>query len=286
MKIMIIGANGQLGSDLVKVFENEQIIPLTHQHIEITDITSIKRNFEIHTPDLVINTAAYHKVPDCEKNPEKAFQVNAIGAMNLANICKENNTCLVHISTDYVFNGRKKSPYIETDLPNPLNTYGISKVAGEYFIQYILDKYFIVRTSGLYGLNPCRAKGRNFIDLMLKLAKERDEIKVVNDEVLTPTYTLDLANQIKELIKTDYYGLYHVTSNGQCSWYTFAKEIFAILKTNVKIIPVTSKEFPSSVKRPLYSVLENRALRKLGIDKMRFWKESLKDYLKERQNNV
>jgi len=282
MKILVTGANGQLGSDIVKVLNSKEVISLTHKDIEVADEASVKNVITFYKPDIVINTAAYHNVGDCEKNDIKSFKVNALGAKNLAITCREKNIVLVHISTDYVFNGEKGEPYIESDPPSPLNVYGISKLAGEYYIRYIWPKHFIIRTSGLYGLAKCRAKGGNFIDLMLKLAKEKDEIQVVDDEFLTPTYTLDLAEKVKDIIKTGYFGLYHITNNSFCSWYEFAQKIFEFSGLKVNLKKTTAKKFGTEVKRPQYSVLRNYALEKLGMDDMRDWERALKDFLSAR----
>lgn len=283
MKIIVIGANGQLSSDLVGVLSEETLIPLTHADIEITDFNQVMETIGSYQPDIVINTAAYHNVSECEENDLQAFKVNALGAKSLALACKKNNAALLHISTDYVFDGVKRQPYIEADLPNPLNAYGVSKLAGEHYIRYILDKHFIVRTSGLYGIHKCRAKGRNFIDLMLRLAKKRSEVRVIDDEVLTPTYTLDLSYQIKELIKTEHFGTYHITNNGQCSWYEFAKSIFELSNMKVNLERTTSTEFPSTVRRPTYSVLQNKHLEEIGLDQMRNWHDALKAFLEIRE---
>lgn len=282
MKWMVIGANGQLGNDLVEVLSDETVIALTHADVEISDFESVDEIVAHHRPEVVINTAAYHKVEECEKSPGKAFGVNAVGASNVARSCSAYGATLVYISTDYVFDGRKGSPYVESDLPMPLNVYGASKLAGEYVIRYTLERHFIVRTSGLYGAHECRAKRGNFIDLMLRLARGGDEIRVVNDEVLTPTSTFDLSRQIRSLSQTDHYGLYHVTNNGQCSWYDFARAIFDILEMNVNLVPTTSDEFPRPVKRPAYSALQNKALQDLGLDQMRHWRQALRAYLESR----
>ena len=279
MRILVIGANGQLGTDIVKVLHSEKIIPLTHEDIEVADEGSVSKAVTACKPEVVITTAAYHRVGDCERNDVKSFKVNAIGAENLANVCKERNAVLVYISTDYVFDGEKRTPYIESDSPRPLNVYGISKLAGEYYIRYIWPKHFIIRTSGLYGSAKCRAKGGNFIDLMLRLANERDEIQVVDDEVLTPTYTVDLALKIRELIQTDYFGLYHITNSGACSWYEFAQKIFELSGLKVNLKRTTAEKFGTEVKRPRYSVLRNYALEKIGMDDMRRWDEVLKAFL-------
>lgn len=282
MKIVLIGANGQLGSDIAEVFSKDEVIGLTHTDIEVKDLESVSKNIIEYKPDIVINTAAFHNVPECEKNDLKAFEINAIGAKNLAIICKDNNLSLLHISTDYIFDGKTATPYTEDSLPNPLNVYGITKLAGEHYIRYILPSHFIVRTSGLYGTYKCRAKGENFVDKMIRFAKEKKKIKMVTDEILTPTYTLDLANQIKDLIKAGISGTYHITNEGSCSWYEFTIEIFSI--TGFDLVPekAFSDEIPSPVKRPKYSVLENKNLKSLKINNMRTWREALKSYLKQK----
>jgi len=285
MRILVIGANGQLGSDIVKMLHSEEVIPLTHKEIEVAEEVSVRRAMKLHNPHVVIDTAAYHKAGNCERNEVKSFKVNAIGAKNLANVCKEKEAILVYISTDYVFDGKKRTPYIESDPPRPLNTYGISKLAGEYYIRYIWPKHFIIRTSGLYGSAKCRAKGGNFIDLMLRLAKEQDEIQVVSDEVLTPTYTKDLALKIRDLIQTDYFGLYHITNNGACSWYEFAQKIFELSGLKVNLKRTTQEKFGTEIKRPQYSVLRNYALEKRGMDNMRRWDEALKAFLSEKKEH-
>jgi dTDP-4-dehydrorhamnose reductase len=221
-----------------------------------------------------------HHVENCEKEPLRAYAVNALGARNLAIVARELEAKLVHVSTDYVFDGSKKRPYVESDPAAPLNAYGNTKLAGEIFIRETAEKYFIVRTSALYGKNPCRAKGgRNFVDLMLKLARERDELRVVDDEVVSPTSTADLANQIAELSRTDHYGLYHATAEGRCSWYEFARTIFEITNTRVNLRIAAPNEFPAKVPRPKYSVLENQGLKKLGLNSLTSWQEGLSGYL-------
>ena len=282
MRVALIGANGQLGCDITRVLNGSDLISLAHSDIEITDFKLMADVLSEHKPDIVINTAAYHRVDDCETNLEKAFSVNALGARNLALYSKENKICLMHISTDYVFDGKKTSPYVESDLPDPLNAYGVSKLAGEHFVRSITDEHFIVRTSGLYGIHKCRAKGRNFIDTMVKLSQEQDVIRVVDDEVLTPTYTLDVAYQIRELIETGAYGTYHITNQDQCSWYEFASKIFELMDIQVNLERITANEFRSPARRPSYSVLENKALQDIGIDRMRDWDDALNAYLQKR----
>jgi len=280
MKIAIIGADGQLGADLCRVIPKEEQIPLTIKDIDITSKGQAQDVIKKYSPEVVINTAAYHHVDNCEDNEQPAFAVNAIGVKYLAQACKEIDAALVHISTDYVFDGEKNSPYLETDTPNPQSVYGISKLAGELCVKYILDKYFIIRSSGLYGAAGCMGKGGgNFVENMIKRAAAQSELKVVTDEVLAPTYTLDLANKINQLIRTKHYGLYHIVNHGECSWHEFTCKIFELLNQKVVIRKTTTAEFKSRAKRPKYSVLNNGNLQQLGMDDLRTWQEALKAYL-------
>lgn len=282
MRVAVIGANGQLGNDVVAAFsENgDAVHALTHSEIEISDTESVKRAISQVQPELIVNTAAMHHVENCEREPEKAFAGNALGPKNLAAVAREVGAALMHVSTDYVFDGEKHSPYVEDDSPRPLNVYGITKVAGEHFVRCTTDRHFVIRTSGLYGKSPCRAKGGlNFIELMLKLAKERGEVRVVADEMVTPTSTAELARQIVKLSRSDQYGLYHATAESSCSWYEFAQEIFALTDTPVRLKAAAPGEFPAKVVRPKYSVLENRALKAQGLNVFKPWQNALREYL-------
>jgi dTDP-4-dehydrorhamnose reductase len=289
MKVAVIGSNGQLGSDLVAAFsENgDTVSGLTHADMEIADLASVSRALKEIQPQVVVNTAAMHHVENCEREPEKAFAVNAIGPRNLARAARELDAVLLHVSTDYVFDGSKGSPYVEEDNPWPLNAYGITKLAGEHFVRATTAKQFVIRTSGLYGKSPCRAKGGlNFIELMLKLAKERGEVKVVDSEVVTPTSTAELAQQLVRLSRSDSYGLYHATAEGSCSWYEFAREIFTVTDTPVRLKVAGPDEFPAKVPRPKYSVLENRALKSRGLNVFKPWQDALHKYLGNRIKTV
>jgi dTDP-4-dehydrorhamnose reductase len=225
-----------------------------------------------------------HHVENCEKEPQKAFAVNGLGSRNLATIAQDLNAILMHLSTDYVFDGGKSSPYEESDAPRPLNVYGNTKLAGEYFVRSTTDKHFVVRTSAIYGHHPCRAKGGlNFIELMLKLARERGEVKVVDSEFVTPTATAELARQLVPLSRSGSYGLYHATAEGKCSWYEFAQEIFSVTNTKVNLLAAGPNEFPAKVPRPKYSVLENRNLKQHGLNIFRPWQDGVREYLSSRQ---
>jgi len=282
MKVLVTGANGQLGTDLCIALKNSNVSPLTHNDIEITNLNSVKEAFNQYKPEVIINTAAYVRVDDSETNQDKAFLVNDLGARNVAVTAQELEAKLVHISTDYVFGGEAEphaTPYSEFDTPVPANVYGKSKLAGEDPVQHLCRKHFIIRTSGLFGLAGSSGKGGNFVETILRLAREQDELRVVNDQVCSPTYTKDLAKKIVQLIETEYYGIFHITNKGACSWYEFAKEILRLAGLKIPVTPVTSDQYPQKAKRPRFSVLDNYHLRLLGMDDMRPWQEALKDYM-------
>ena len=275
MKILITGSNGMLGHDLIEVLkDNHELLLTTSKTLDITDGDSVMDFIVKSNPDIVINSAAYTDVDGCESNPDLAYNVNGEGVKNLALACREVDCPLVHISTDYVFNGQNDRPWVEDDEIGPISIYGKSKLKGEEHIKEILEKYFIVRTAWLYGIN-----GRNFPRTMLELAQDHSEITVVYDEVGTPTYTPDLAKGISELIETDYYGTYHLTNSGNCSWCEFARYIFEVADVDVNVIPVTASEFARPAPRPSYSVLENRNWIENGFEPLRNYKEAIKEYI-------
>lgn len=285
MRIAVIGSNGQLGTDVCRAFRTagEDVFPLTHSDIEIGSQLSVHAALQPITPNLIVNTAAAHNVDNCEADPAGAFAVNAIGVRNLALFARDTGACLAHISTDYVFNGRKTTPYSEFDLALPLNVYGTSKLAGEQFVQALAPRHFILRVSGLYGLSPCRAKGGlNFIERMLKLAAEGAQIRVVADEYTAPTHTEEIARQLVSLAATRDYGLYHATAEGSCSWYEFASAIFELARVDVSLERCASGDFPVKAVRPKYSVLENFALKRLGLNTFTHWRNGLETYLSQR----
>ena len=283
MKVAVIGANGQLGTDLCEVFSSKhEIIPLTHHDIEIADIDNMKKVFSEIKPDVVICTAAAHNVPKCESEPDVAFRINGMGSLNLAKISSDLNYKLVQYSTDYVFDGKKMKPYVETDGVFPQSVYAVTKYCGEQFVMNYCEKYFVIRVSGIYGKVPCRAKNNtNFIVNMINFAKTKPEVRVVNDEVLTPTPTREIAKNTLSLIETEAYDLYHMTCEGEVSWYEFAKTIFETMEFTTPLYPASVKDFPLVVKRPFYSVLENYNLKKIGLNQMPHWKEALISFLQE-----
>lgn len=281
MRVAIIGATGQLGSDLANVFGSEAI-PLRHDDIEVKNFLSCISVLKSNNPDVVINCAAYVKVDDAEDFTEEAFSVNAIGARNVAQACEKINSTLVYISTDYVFDGAKEEPYSESEIPNPINAYGLSKYTGEIFTKNYSSRSYIVRMASIYGVSGARGKGGNFVETMIQKAKNKEKIKVVDEVIMSPTYTKDGAASIKKIIKNNLpYGIYHVTNRGYCSWYEFAKEIFDTLNMEADIEPITLNELNSKAKRPKFSALDTTKLLRYGIS-MRNWKEALRDYLKDK----
>jgi dTDP-4-dehydrorhamnose reductase len=282
-KIAVVGGNGQLGSDVVEAFAAESDVhSLTHQDLELASLDSVATCLRALQPDLVVNTAAMHHVENCERVPQQAYAVNALGAKNLALITQDLRAILIHVSTDYVFNGHQSTPYTEDDLPLPLNVYGNSKLAGEYFVRTGNEKHMVLRTSALYGRRPCRAKGgNNFVDLMLRLGRERGEVRVVADETISPTSARDLARQIVVLSDAGSYGLFHATAEGSCSWHEFACEIFVMAGVAARCLVAGPNEFPAKVPRPQYSVLENAKLKRAGLNSFRDWREGLHAYLEQ-----
>lgn len=275
-KVLVIGADGQLAFDLIKIFKSKKwtVVNARHSDLEVTDVNACNKYIDKHKPKVVINTAAFHKVGQCEQDPQKSFDVNALGALNVSKGANSIGAKVVFISTNYVFDGKKKIEYIESDTPHPLNIYGASKLLGEYLTSMANARYYIVRTSGLFGVKRS-GKGHNFVSLMLEKARNGDSIKVVSDEITSVTYTPDLASKIYELIsKQAPYGIYHLVNSEKCSWYSFAKEIFHLSKIPVDLKPTSSlKRPPEGFKRPLNSAMK-------GKIKLRPWRSALKDYLK------
>jgi dTDP-4-dehydrorhamnose reductase len=285
LKVTLIGADGQLGDDIFKTFKSAgiDITGLTISDIDICKSDICRDVLCGLKPDLIINTAAYNLVDTAEDEPVVAFDVNAAGVRNVCQVCIDTGAALMHFSTDYVFGGyTKDEPYNETDCPAPVGIYGLSKLAGEYIVKYMLQKYFIVRVSGLYGHKGCLGKGYNFVDLMIDLAGKQKEITAVNDQVMTPTSTKDVSFKLIELINTGRYGTYHMTNTGSCSWFDFASEIFLLMNIRPDIKPIKTIEFKTKAKRPFYSVLDNRNLRDAGLEDMRHWKDALRDYIGEK----
>lgn len=283
---VLIGAAGQLGSDLRAAWPElrpgERLVGLDHAEADVTDPAALRATLERLEPRAVLNMAAFHRVDDIEDDARLAFQVNAVGAGDLAGICRDLDSVLLHVSTDYVFSGDADRPYAESDPVAPINAYGVTKVAGEQLIRYRWQKHFIVRSCGLYGIAGSAGKGGNFVETMLRLAGEGRDLKVVHDQVLTPTATRPLAEQICELTKTDAYGTYHATCQGECSWFDFAAEIFRQAGLSPVLRPQTTVESGARARRPAYSVLRNGNLEAVGLDRLPSWQEALRGYLAAR----
>lgn len=288
MRILLIGAAGQLGQDLLPVLEKggHKVVPVTHEQLEICSAEVVREAVASAQPQCIINTAAFHRVDDCEDQAEKAFAVNVMGVRNLAQAAEHAGAVLVHFSTDYVFGGEARTPYVETDLPQPLSIYAMSKLAGEFAARRYCSRHFVIRTCGLYGMGGSRSKGGNFVETMLKLAAQKKTIQVVADQIVTPTSTADLAERLAPLIESENYGLYHMTNTGQCSWHEFAAEVFRLAKITADLQPTDSQSFGAKARRPAYSVLDNCRLRSVGVDEFRSWQEALGDYMRERKHTL
>jgi len=278
VKVLITGARGQLGRDLESVFlstGNNQVISLGHNEMDVTRPALVKKLIAESKPGVVIHAAANTNVDGCELEPDNAYRVNALGARNVAVAAENTGAKLVYISTDYVFDGNAQRPYTEFDRTNPISVYGKSKLAGEQYVAVLSNKYFIVRTSWLYGEH-----GPNFVKTMLRLAKEKTELTVVDDQVGSPAYTKDLAGFIADLVGTELYGTYHATNTGSCSWYRFARAIFQLAGLeHVNVRPITTAELNRPAPRPAYSVLDHYCIRLEGLPDLRPWKEALQEYL-------
>ncbi|SFI29151.1 dTDP-4-dehydrorhamnose reductase [Planctomicrobium piriforme] len=280
MRIALIGAAGQLGTDLLKCLPHAH--PLTHAEIEITDSQNVAAVLDPLAPDIVVNTAAYNLVDKAEDEPERAFAINAQGPETLARWCNEHNATLVHVSTDYVFgaDAGRTLPYTEADESGPLGVYGRSKLAGEMAVQGGCPRHFVIRTCGLYGQAATKSKG-NFVKTMLRLADERSELKVVSDQHCTPSYTADVAAMIAAILKTTEYGLYHVTNSGAATWHAVAAEVLRLAGKSTPVIPIPSSEYPTKARRPGYSVLDCRKAEQLTGLTMPDWEDALGRYLAE-----
>ncbi|MGG1669713.1 dTDP-4-dehydrorhamnose reductase [Paenibacillus sp. NRS-1783] len=284
MKVLVTGASGQLGKDVVKVFQEQghHVLGYDREQLDITNLEQAVKIVGQYQPDAVIHCAAYTAVDAAESDVDGAYQVNAAGTRNMALAAEKAGAKLVYISTDYVFDGTAENPYHEYDNTNPQSIYGKSKRAGEILTQTLSSRYFIVRTSWVYGLH-----GNNFVKTMLKLGQEKPQLQVVNDQKGSPTYTVDLARFLAELVQTDKYGVYHASNSGACTWYEFTQAILQdaaeILGAQItaKLEPCNTEQFPRPAARPRNSVMEHIAIRTNGLNDLRAWREGLRDFLKE-----
>ncbi|MBI2059718.1 MAG: dTDP-4-dehydrorhamnose reductase [Nitrospirae bacterium] len=285
MRVLILGGRGQLGTaltDLLKERENGNCHSATSAEADLRKPETLRDTVGRFRPDVVINTAAYNFVDRAEQEVREAFMTNAVGVRELAVVCRDAGAVLIHCSTNYVFDGRKKTPYGESDAPNPLCVYGLSKLAGEVMVARTWEKHFIVRSSGLYGTARSDRIKKNFVEQMLARTGEQAEVRVVRDQRCTPTYCRDLAGALLRLAASRRYGLYHITNGGACSWAEFAREIFRQSGKKIRVKGVLTAAFPTAAERPRNTVLANRNFRRAGFTPLRDWQAALADYLKNR----
>ena len=272
MKILLLGKNGLLGNSLNRILsETEEVFATSKEECDILNPEAVKRAIMTFTPEVVINATGYTKVDLAEDSNQwpELYAINAYALDALSRICKKTSTALVHFSTDYVFDGKTRAGYKESSIPSPLNEYGKSKALGEEFIHSNMNKFYLIRTSWLFGPG-----GKNFVDTMINLAATQPNLRVVNDQFGKPTYTEDLAKALYALLKSRNYGIYHIVNEGETTWYDFAKEIMRVCEEDKQVVPITSSELNQRASRPTYSSLINTKLRPL-----RPWREALKDYI-------
>jgi len=274
MKIAITGATGMLGQALCKAFARHSVYPLSSRQPDVASLHDVRQKLSDLKPDWILHTAALTRVDEAESNPFETYRVNALGTRNLAAVAAENGSRLVYYSTDYVFDGTQKRPYREWDPTNPLNEYGRSKLAGEFFVRSLCPAHLIVRTSWLFG-----SKGSHFVEKILQLAQEKESLDVVSDQLGSPTFTTDLAYMTLCLVEGKKKGTYHVTNSGNCSWHEFAREIVSLSGLSLQVNPVESSAYSTLARRPANSVLENYLLELEGIPLLRSWKSALEAFL-------
>jgi dTDP-4-dehydrorhamnose reductase len=271
VKILLSGAGGQLGLELAELLpgRGHEVVALDRKGLDVADTQAVEGAIEEHTPEVVVNAAAFTNVDGCEEATDLAYSVNALGPRNLAQACERRGCDLLHVSTNYVFDGRGERPYEPFDPPNPISAYGRTKLAGEEHVMRLTNRWYVVRSAGVYG------RGHNFVRTMLRVAGERDSLRVKDDEFISPTYARDLAEGIAGIIGDGRYGLYHLTNAGSCSWYEFTREIFRLAGVETEVVPIPGSEYPLPAARPANGVLSA-----LGSPKLRHWSEALADYLR------
>ena len=275
MKVLVTGSGGQLGQELAELLprRGHEVVAFTRNELDVSDAGAVEAALEEHAPGLVTNAAAYTNVDGSETETDLAYRVNALGPRNLAQHCERRGCDLLHVSTNYVFDGRSGRPYEPFDPPNPISAYGRTKLAGEEYVRDLTNRWYVVRSASVYG------RGHNFVRTMLRLGAERDALKVKDDEFISPTYARDLAEGIIGIVESGDYGLYHLTNSGSCSWYEFTREIFRLAGVKVEIVPIPGLEYPLPAQRPANGVLSS-----LGSPELRPWREALEDYLRRECN--
>ncbi|MBC5825930.1 MAG: dTDP-4-dehydrorhamnose reductase [Candidatus Eremiobacteraeota bacterium] len=285
MKIALIGANGQVGSDILTAARGSdiEVVSLTHDRCDVRDRRSLDGAFGALGPhDVVVNTAAYHRVDECETHPEESFAVNACGAFNAAAAAKERRAAIVNFSTDYVFSGSKGEPYVESDHPDPINVYGASKLAGEMLVRIANEKHYIVRVASVFGIAGSSGKGGNFVETIMAKAKSGQQAHVVDDMVMSPSYSADVAGLLLALLERQApYGTYHLANGGQCSWHEYAAAIYRMSGHSTEVERTSSLARPAPARRPPNSALTSENLARVGLY-ARPWREGLEDYLKRK----
>ena len=282
MRVLVTGSSGQLGHDVCRELERRSIpfVGTSSKTLDITDSSAVLTALETYRPDAVIHCAAYTAVDRAEEEPERVFAVNELGTRNVAAACAGVGAKLVYLSTDYVFPGNGENFYEANDVPGPLNVYGRSKLAGEQAVRELMDRYFIARISWVFGRN-----GNNFIKTMLRLAEIRSEVRVVCDQIGSPTYTADLAPLLCDMIGTEKYGTYHATNEGVCSWAELAQEVFHRSGKAVQVEPILTADYPAKAVRPLNSRLSKRSLDEASFSRLPCWQDALDRFLKELEGN-
>ena len=283
IRIAIIGSTGQLGSDVYSRFASDstnQVFPISHDQMDITDGQNVQIVLHKLHPDIVINCAAYVRVDDCEEYPWLAFRVNALGPMHISNVCSQIGAKCIHISTDFVFDGNKATAYSESDMPNPINTYGLSKLVGEQILRSNLQDSLIIRISSLFGMNISRGKGSNFIETIINKSKSGEDLRIISDIYMSPTYTIDVSEAIHNIVQLDCpSGIYHLSNSGSCSWFELAQEVLTEVNPHASIKPILACEYTAKAIRPRVSSLVSVNLSPIGLEPMRNWKIAVRDYL-------
>jgi dTDP-4-dehydrorhamnose reductase len=280
VRVALLGANGQLGSDLARALADQDVVPLTRADLDVRDAGHMQAVLGDLGADVVINTTAFHRVEACEQQPDEAFAVNALAPRALARLSCQAGFRFVHVSTDYVFGGSQTRPLTEAVPPAPVQVYGASKAAGEWLVLQANPEALVVRSSGLFGVAGASGKGGNFIETVLRLAREKGTMKIVNDQTLSPTFTRDLAGGIVALIERGARGIVHLTNAGECSWFELAQHVVATARLPAEVHPQSTAESGAPVRRPAYSVLANARLPELGVPRLRPWQEGVTDYLR------
>jgi dTDP-4-dehydrorhamnose reductase len=281
LKALVFGGSGQLGSEILRQWTDVDIVAPSSADVNVDDAASVRAAIDAAAPELVVNCTAFHNLEQCGREPERAFATNALAVFGMARACADRGAAFVTFSTDYVFSGELGREYTEHDAPDPVNAYGVSKLAGEQLVRVLGAKSFVVRTCGVYGTRVSSSKGYTFIDRVINQARAGEAVRIVRDQVVSPSYAGDIARALRELVRTERYGLYHMVNRGPVTWYDFARETLRQAGIDHPIEPVSTNDWPSTVRRPAYSALANTALDALDIP-MPDWREGIAGYLRDK----